>query len=120
MKAKLFFLGLFLLLVIVVLSIVPGSAQEEFSREIWRASSSEADPPRRLQMVSDLLDRGLLAGLSREEVIELLGPPAKANHFKDYDLMYRLGGKGLIFKSPFYFALQFEDDRFHSAKVLQD
>ena len=45
----------------------------------------------RLRMVDDLLRRYRLRGMTREEVVSLLGAPPEATYFTEYDLVYWLG-----------------------------
>lgn len=51
----------------------------------------------RLRMVDDLLRRHRLRGMTREEVVLLLGTPPEINYFREYDLVYSLGAKGRDF-----------------------
>jgi hypothetical protein len=48
----------------------------------------------RLRMVDDLLRRHSLRGMTREEVVSLLGTPPETNYFPEYDLVYSLGTDG--------------------------
>ena len=48
----------------------------------------------RLRMVDDLLHRHRLRGMTREEVVSLLGTPPETNYFREYDLVYWLGPDG--------------------------
>jgi len=48
----------------------------------------------RLRIVDDLLRRHRLRGMTREEVVSLLGTPFETNHFPEYDLVYSLGTDG--------------------------
>ena len=48
-------------------------------------------------MVDDLLERHQLEGMSRAEVIRLIGPPDTSDLFPEFDLVYWLGPeRGLI------------------------
>jgi hypothetical protein len=48
-------------------------------------------------MVDDLLDKHELNGLTRAEVVALIGEPPATEYFKDFDLVYWLGPeRGLI------------------------
>ena len=42
-------------------------------------------------MADDLVNRKMLNGLTRSEVVALLGEPPKTEYFKEYDLVYLLG-----------------------------
>jgi len=45
----------------------------------------------RLRMVDDLLRRYRLRGMTREEIVWLLGAPPEPTYFTEYDLVYWLG-----------------------------
>ena len=48
-------------------------------------------------MVDDLLERYELRGMTRAEVVALIGEPPKSDFFRSYDLVYWLGPeRGLI------------------------
>lgn len=48
-------------------------------------------------MVDDLLERHELRGMTRDQVVALLGEPPKTDYFREYDLVYWLGPeRGLI------------------------
>ena len=71
--------------------------QRTFNQEIWKTKSSsahDADWPPRLCMVDDLLASGRLTGMSKGQVIDLLGPP---DGTQDAGVSYYLGPeRGLI------------------------
>jgi hypothetical protein len=65
----------------------------------------------RLRMVDDLLHRHRLRGMTREEVVSLLGTPPETNYFPDYDLVYWLGSKRYRgFDSAWWLAIKFGGD----------
>lgn len=51
----------------------------------------ESGHPIRIQMVDDLLKNHTLDGISKAEVVGLLGEPDNPGYFKDWDLVYWLG-----------------------------
>jgi hypothetical protein len=68
-------------------------ARRPFEPAAWRAATAypvDAEPLR-LRMVDDLLERRLLDGRTRAEVVALLGAPPATGYFRDYDLVYLLG-----------------------------
>ena len=42
-------------------------------------------------MADDLVNRQQLVGLTRQEVVALLGEPPKTEYFQEFDLVYYLG-----------------------------
>jgi len=63
-----------------------------FSSEGWRQGGGEdTSTPVRLQMIEWLMRSGQLDGLTRPEVVALLGPARDTPYFSDWDLVYLLG-----------------------------
>ena len=71
-----------------------------FDAKAWRNKAADAgdDWPTRLRMVDSLMDRRLLDGRTRSQVVELLGPTDDTSKWRDWDLVYHLGPerKGLF------------------------
>lgn len=67
-----------------------GRSPRAFDREVWLAAAEDPDGARFL-MVTDLLERELLEGLSLEQAGELLGPPTGTAHFADLGPCWYLG-----------------------------
>ncbi|CAN1210074.1 hypothetical protein TUMEXPCC7403_07755 [Tumidithrix helvetica PCC 7403] len=70
----------------------------QFNSTVWKELSMIAEYPYpRLSMADDLVRTRRLEGLSRQQVLVLLGNPTPSNYFKDrdfkdrYDLIYWLG-----------------------------
>ncbi|HEX8242360.1 MAG TPA: hypothetical protein VF541_02645 [Longimicrobium sp.] len=65
---------------------------ERFSAAVWRDTvQAYAELAPRGCMVDDLLASRDLHGLTRAEVVALLGTPPKTGYFREYDLVYWLG-----------------------------
>lgn len=65
-----------------------------FNVELWRNQDDTAQRsmwPPRLCMVDDLLRKHDFKGMSREQVVALIGEPDKTEYFKDWDMVYWLG-----------------------------
>jgi outer membrane protein assembly factor BamE (lipoprotein component of BamABCDE complex) len=62
-----------------------------FDRALWRNSATPASV--RLRMADDLVNSQKLVGLTRQQVVELLGEPPKTEYFKEFDLVYYLGAE---------------------------
>lgn len=78
-----FWAGCALVPLVFIAGMVLGPAVLDFTRrrafdaEAWRAAHHDlSEPPVRRALVDDLVDSRLLHGLRRDEVLELLGPPA--------------------------------------------
>lgn len=65
-------------------------SRQRFDAVAWQAGQSRTDGVR-VRMVDDLLRRHSFQGMTREQVIGLLGEPDKTGYFKDWDLVYWLG-----------------------------
>jgi hypothetical protein len=63
-------------------------------------------------MVDDLLDRHELRGMTRAEVVSLIGEPDSTRDFPDYDLVYWLGPeRGLIGTDSEYLAMKLDKSK---------
>jgi hypothetical protein len=64
-----------------------------FDAKAWQDRSADAgrDWPTRLRMVDSLIDRRLLDGRTRPQIVELLGPTDDTAKWRDWDLVYHLG-----------------------------
>src|SRR5215469_11640179 len=67
--------------------VLPG---RRFDPVLWK--TAKTCPARfRLRMAADVLDRGRWYGLTRSEVLSLLGEPSETESFKEYDFVYHVG-----------------------------
>lgn len=62
-----------------------------FDRAVWNSKPSGLDDFRRHRMADELVEQRSLIGLSRDQVLAMLGEPTKTSHFRDFDLVYVLG-----------------------------
>ncbi|WP_164102270.1 hypothetical protein [Candidatus Laterigemmans baculatus] len=76
----------------------------------------------RLEMADHLVVRGTLTGLSRAEVVELLGEPPPTEYFRDWDLVYWLGPeRGFISIDSEWLVIRFdESDRVAEYEIVRD
>jgi hypothetical protein len=61
-----------------------------FDKASWREARTLADRDR-LEMVDWLVRSGRLDGMTRPQVLEMLGPPDGGSYFRDWSLVYHLG-----------------------------
>jgi len=66
--------------------VLPG---RRFDPVLWK--NEEAPSAVRLRMADDLLDSGRMYGLTRSEVLSLLGERPETEYFKEYDFVYHVG-----------------------------
>jgi len=64
-----------------------------FDRSVWNAEGESIDDFRRHRMADWLLNERRLIGMSRAEIVSMLGEPTKTSHFREYDLVYVLGNE---------------------------
>lgn len=67
-----------------------------FDAQLWRESTRYGDTAR-VEMVDSLIGSGRLDGLTRSQVLDLLGPPSTDGYFREWDLVYRLGDERGLF-----------------------
>lgn len=64
----------------------------------------------RLEMADRLVARGILTGMSRTEVVELLGEPPPTEYFRNWDLVYWLGPeRGFISIDSEWLVVRFDE-----------
>jgi hypothetical protein len=64
-----------------------------FDRTVWNAEVQDIDDFRRHRMADWLLKEQRLVGMSRAEIVSMLGEPTKTSFFREYDLVYVLGNE---------------------------
>ena len=70
-----------------------------FNSEGWRQSRGEDTlTPVRLQMIEWLIRSRQLDGLTRSEVVALLGPADDTSYFREWDMVYWLGPNRGLFR----------------------
>lgn len=75
----------------------------------------------RLQMADDLIRTHRLDGMTRGEVIALLGEPPKTPYFKNYELVYLLGPeRGLMRIDSEWLIVTFGRDGRPKARIARD
>lgn len=110
--------GAFLLLIDSILS-GPVINQRPFdAEERRRVGESEA----RQGMVDGFLQNHNPVGLTREEVVELLGEPPETTYFSDYDLVYWVGiERGFIRIDSEWLVIRIDDnEKVTEARLVSD
>jgi len=64
--------------------------RRSFDPVAWQGSKTITNDIR-IRMVDDLLRRHSFRGMTREQVIAIVGEPDKTEYFKEWDLVYWLG-----------------------------
>ncbi|MBA4763651.1 hypothetical protein [Sphingomonas sp.] len=67
-----------------------------FDSDRWKRVE-RVDDQARIHMIEHLMWSGKLDGLSRSELVALLGAPLKAGYFRDRDYVYWLGNERSLF-----------------------
>lgn len=67
-----------------------------FDSDRWKRVE-RVDDQARIHMIEHLMWSGKLDGLSRSELVALLGAPSKAGYFRDRDYVYWLGNERSLF-----------------------
>ncbi len=98
---------------------------KKFSADLWRnhetVEHSYKWPPR-LTMVDNLMASKKLQGLSKRQVIDMLGSPKDHGYFKEYDLVYWLGPeRGSIRIDSEWLAISFnKEDKVNEYLLVRD
>lgn len=98
---------------------------KKFDEKEWKnneiAEHNRMWPPR-LIMVDDLIASKKLDGLSKKEVIDILGEPGKHGYFSQFDLVYRLGPeRGFIRIDSEWLAISLDNnDRVNEYRLVRD
>ena len=106
-----------------VLSFKEWSSRRSFDAALWRESlTKNDDDPIRLRMVNDLLRRHRLIGLSRDELVTLLGNPPPSGYFREFEIVYWLGPESGLFSidSEWLIIHLGDDNRVAEAYVTKD
>lgn len=92
-----------------------------FDAAVWRQVRT-ADNHVRVRMIESLLHGGQLDGLTRPQVIALLGEPDGGSYFKEWDLVYWLGPeRGLMGIDSEWLVVRFgPDGRVSEYRVARD
>lgn len=64
--------------------------RQRFDSAAWQSGQSRTNPVR-IRMVDDLMRRHSFLGMTRDQVIAIVGEPDKTEYFRDWDLVYWLG-----------------------------
>ena len=124
-----FMAGLAATYCVTVASLFAGPVIDDYRHEgsfdgaAWlRNDKRDAMWPARLTMVDDLLERGLLAGATRDSVARLLGHADQTEYFNDWDRVYWLGPeRGLIRIDSEWLVIKFgADGRVSEARLVRD
>jgi hypothetical protein len=101
------------------------SQRMAFEAKAWRDKSLDQNSkwPTRLRMVDDLVAKRQLDGLTRAELLALLGPADQTDKWRDWHLVYWLGPErsGLFRIDSEWLVIRFDDaDRVAAYRVLGD
>ncbi len=99
------------------------ATRRPFDAALWKAPSSvhgESNDPVKTRMVDDLLNRKILIGMSKEEVISLLGQPTQENYLSFDDFMYCLGQqrRGVLRLDSELLVISFIKDKAVATKLI--
>ena len=94
-----------------------------FDSNAWKdLEKTNQEPYARRTMADELVDRHVLQGKSRPEVIEMLGEPTETEYFADWDVVYWLGPqRGFFAVDSEWLVIRFDESgRVSEAKVTTD
>lgn len=97
-------------IVLLLIGTMDRFDEREFTSITWKANKEK-----RIEMIDDLIDKQLLDGLSKQEVITALGAPNESDSFSgmDPDLLYYLGpDRGFVSMDSEWLLIWLNDDNF--------
>jgi hypothetical protein len=95
--------------------------RQEFSLTAWQAPYNHASTVR-IRMVDDLLNSHNFRGMTREQVIAIVGEPDKTEYFRDFDMIYWLGSeRGFMSIDSEWLVFRLDDqNRVLEYKIVRD
>jgi outer membrane protein assembly factor BamE (lipoprotein component of BamABCDE complex) len=93
-----------------------------FDRAVWIAEAEELGDFRRHRMADSLVQQRRLIGMSRADVLSMLGEPTATSHFRRYDLVYWLGDeRGWMSVDSEWLVMKLDEGgRASSAEIARD
>ncbi len=87
-------------------------ARQPFDPVAWQQALHNQTDPVRIRMVDDLLRRHQFRGMTRVEVVALIGEPDDTPYFKDWDMVYWLGPeRGFMGIDSEWLVFRLDDDK---------
>lgn len=96
------------------------SGQIKFDSEKWKNVKLYFSDDTRQRMLEDLLKKYKLIGMTREEIIALLGPESDPAYFKGWDLRYWLGREPGLGIDSLWLLLRLKDGKVIEYKIATD
>lgn len=91
-----------------------------FDAERWKAVSRQSTDNTRYRMHRDLVRKHGLVGMTRAEVVDVLGPPTATNYFREWELVYWMGPEPGFGVDSVWLLMRLEDDRVTEYSVTTD
>ena len=109
-------------LVFLLLAVAAVGCGQRFDAEAWKAAAPEHNTVvKRAPMAEDFLRRYDAVGMSRAEIVGLLGDRDATDKFADYDLVYWLGPeRGLVGVDSEWLVIRLADGVVTEARIVSD
>ena len=96
------------------------SSEMPFDSKKWKEVNLYVGEDTRYRMHKDLLRKYKLIGMSKEEVLDLLGPQSSPTRFPEWDLRYWMGPEPGIGIDSIWLVIKLKDDKVIDYKVVTD
>lgn len=91
-----------------------------FDSDVWKNVKLYFSDSTRYEMYDDLINKYKLIGMTKEEIVELLGPQSDPAYFKDWDLRYWLGREPGIGIDSIWLVIKLENNKVIYFKTVTD
>lgn len=95
------------------------SSRIPFDSQKWKNATLYGTDDTRYRMYEDLIARYKLVGMTKDEIIELLGPESDPAYFKEWDLRYWMGPEPYGIDSV-WLVMRIRDGRVVEYKIVTD
>lgn len=105
---------------VCILLIIVISCKSKFDKETWSENDNNNYDNPRFGMVKDIEDNYLKSGMTKKDVVDLLGLPQYDTMESPFEYEYRIGSNPGMHIDPFFFIVIFDSKgRFSTTRIKE-